>query len=370
MNLYRLTRYLPILPAVYVFFFARRILHFVRLNVNTWYGFLLSLIPAVVVYLLSGSIFSMGFVTVMYFTGISVLFDLAVWIIRKLFSGRMESKPYQVISELQRSGVVPIVVTVLVLLYGYLNFRTIIRTEYDIETRKEVGDWKIVLLTDTHYDAWQPKEVLGKAVEQISVMKPDLVILGGDIVEDGTSKDSMEEVFELLGNMDSRYGVYYVYGNHDKTHYMGRRDYSVEDLQNAIMTNGITILQDETVEIDGKITLAGRDDAAWGNTSDRMDVSTLLSESDKDTYTIVADHQPIEYEECAAAGADLQVSGHTHAGQIWPVGLLTEMTGNLNYGLYHENNLDVIVSSGAAGWGYPIRTGKHCEYVVININQI
>ena len=104
MNLYRLTRYLPILPAVYVLFFARRILHFVRLNVNTWYGFLLSLIPAVVVYLLSGSIFSMGFVTVMYFTGISVLFDLAVWIIRKLFSGRMESKPYQVISELQRSG--------------------------------------------------------------------------------------------------------------------------------------------------------------------------------------------------------------------------------------------------------------------------
>ena len=62
-----------------------------------------------------------------------------------------------------------------------------------------------------------------------------------------------------------------------------------------------------------------------------------------------------------------QVAEDTHAGQIWPVGPLTELGGDLNYGLYHKEEIDVIVSSGIAGWGYPIRTGKHCEYVVVHI---
>lgn len=70
-----------------------------------------------------------------------------------------------------------------------------------------------------------------------------------------------------------------------------------------------------------------------------------------------------------AQGVDLELSGHTHAGQLWPVGVLSELTGVLNYGEYQEENCKVIVSSGFTGWGYPIRTEEHCEYVLINVTS-
>ena len=84
----------------------------------------------------------------------------------------------------------------------------------------------------------------------------------------------------------------------------------------------------------------------------------------------MADHQPVEIEENIAQEVDLQVSGHTHGGQIWPVGLLTELLGQYNYGNYSEkNNFELVVSSGYTGWRYPIRTGKHCEFVMITVKN-
>ncbi|MFR5087844.1 MAG: hypothetical protein ACLTDT_09920 [Clostridium sp.] len=74
-------------------------------------------------------------------------------------------------------------------------------------------------------------------------------------------------------------------------------------------------------------------------------------------------------EENAQAGVDLELSGHTHAGQIWPIGHFTEMAGQLNYGLYQRGSCKVIVSSGEAGWGYSMRTQEHCEYVMINLQK-
>lgn len=81
------------------------------------------------------------------------------------------------------------------------------------------------------------------------------------------------------------------------------------------------------------------------------------------------DHQPVEAEEDNAQGIDLALSGHTHAGQIWPVGHLSELGGVLNYGEYQEGDCKVIVSSGFTGWGYSVRTEGHCEYVVVNVNR-
>ena len=81
------------------------------------------------------------------------------------------------------------------------------------------------------------------------------------------------------------------------------------------------------------------------------------------------DHQPGDLKENNRQGIDLQVSGHTHAGQIWPTGQLMQLLGinEINYGYRKTGNLQTVVTSGMAGWGYPIRTGGHCEYVIIDV---
>ena len=83
----------------------------------------------------------------------------------------------------------------------------------------------------------------------------------------------------------------------------------------------------------------------------------------------MVDHQSIEVEENHNQGVDLELSGHTHAGQIWPAGIYNILRETPNYGEYTEGNMKLIVSSGVAGWRYPVRTGEHCEYALINIEK-
>ena len=255
----------------------------------------------------------------------------------------------------------------MLLAYGYGNMQHIRKTEYQLETAKIAGNYTLVLITDTHYGTIQDTSFLQAKAEEISGNFPDIVVLGGDIVEEGTSKAHMEEVFQVLGGIKTKCGVYYVYGNHDRQSYTQEKSYTEAELKAAITKNGITILEDNYIEINDELILAGRGDAAWRNQSGRASVADILKDADRNKYIIVADHQPIAAEENSDQGVDLLISGHTHAGQVWPVGHITELFGTLNYGEYQVGGCKVIVSSGFTGWGYPVRTQEHCEYVVIHL---
>ena len=98
-----------------------------------------------------------------------------------------------------------------------------------------------------------------------------------------------------------------------------------------------------------------------------MPVADLLLGAERERFLLVADHQPVDVEENASEGVDLLLSGHTHAGQIFPVGYLIDLSGGMRYGLYRKGACRVIVSSGEAGWGFPIRTQGKCEYVVVHL---
>lgn len=84
-------------------------------------------------------------------------------------------------------------------------------------------------------------------------------------------------------------------------------------------------------------------------------------------FLLMSDHQPVECEENAALGFDMSISGHTHGGQMWPVPLLYNAMGILNYGEYHFDQMTHITSSGFTGWGWPVRNAYYCEYVVVDI---
>ncbi len=264
---------------------------------------------------------------------------------------------------IHKSCLLPIILCLLVLYYGGVNMDLVYKTSYTVHTDKSIRSegYRILYLSDLHYGTVQDPAVLEEKVAQMNAQEPDLVILGGDIVEEGTTMEEMQAVFSLLGQLESTYGTYFVYGNHDAL------TFSKAELEAAMTENGITVLEDSALEIGEDLLLVGRADAAWDGSAERQTVAHLLEAADQRKYIITLDHQPLQAEENAAAGVDLLLSGHTHAGQLFPVGYLNEWLGNLNYGLYEVGSCTAIVSSGFAGWGYDVRTQGRCEYVIVDI---
>ena len=265
------------------------------------------------------------------------------------------------------SRLLPILLTAAVMAYGIQNMNHIIRTDYQLLYAKLSRDYKIALIADTHYGTIQDGKLLEEKIDEINAQKPDLVVLAGDIVEEGTSNEEMHEVFETLGRLKSTYGTYFIFGNHDPQNYTQNPSYTVKELVKVIRDNGITVLRDQWKEIGDDLALVGRKDAGWNNSDKRRSSRKLLSSVDQSRYIIVADHQPLDTEENSRLGADLQLSGHTHAGQIFPIGVINTLRGDLNYGDFQIDGLTAIVTSGFTGWGYSFRTQAHCEYVMIDL---
>ncbi len=353
----------------YLYVRVHKMMCFFGLDMKKFQWKALNLAIVVALAAASCNLFSNTAVVILHFIAAFAVIDAVAVILRAIYGKRQQGKLFQVCRFLHQSGVVAAVVAFAIVIYGFVNMYFVVRADYTVKTDKKVQDYKIVLLTDIHYDTIQKPEVLKKAVEEINAQNPDIVLLGGDIVEEGTSKERMEEVFALLGDIRNQYGIYYVYGNHDRQPYTDSRTYTDEELEYTVLKNGIVILEDEYVEINGDFILAGRGDAAWGNVNHRPSPEEILGDVSREKFILMLDHQPVEADINGAAGVDLELSGHTHAGQIWPVGLFTELSGKLNYGEYCEGTCTVIVSSGVAGWKYTMRTGKHCEYVVVNINS-
>ena len=321
---------------------------------------LILIIPAVRIY-------GIWFIVLLHLTAFLLLTDGIVYIVNRVRKHKEWSKLW---TRIYRSGVVAVILTVAVIGYGRYNIFHVVRTEYTLQTQKVIRSegYRLVLLSDLHYGVSMNDEQLQKVADRISEEKPDIVVLDGDIVDENTTLEQMESAFHILGSIDSKYGIYYTYGNHDKNNYSTKPNSTVEKLAKTIKENSIQILEDDTAVINGEVALIGRADRGDGN-DNRQRISALTSKLNRSQEWIVLDHQPSDYEAVKKAGCDIILSGHTHAGQIWPAGLLTSLfhVNELNYGKIQQENLNAVVTSGIAGWGYPIRTEKHSEYVVLNI---
>ena len=311
-----------------------------------------------------------GIVIALHFLGVFIITNLIEVIIKQFYRHRQAEKSGRFWRFLCRGGILQVLAVFLMLGYGYYNVGHIDRTEYIIETDKISADYRIVFISDTHYGTVQNPAVLQELMAEIGALEPDFIVLGGDIVEGGTSKESMEEVFCMMGKLDSRYGIYYVYGNHDRQEDNEQRSFTDQELEQAITDNGIIILKDEYAEIGDDLILAGRDDVGYYEKRERLSAEEILEGADRKRYIIMLDHQPVEIAVNGKAGADLQLSGHTHAGQAFPAGLFMRVMGMPCYGEYQIDDCELIVSSGASVGVFPIRKEKHCEYVVIELKKI
>lgn len=269
-----------------------------------------------------------------------------------------------------------IVITAAYLLFGAAQAYNVKQTDYTFKTDKNVGNLRVALLADSHLGTTFDADGFEKYLKCIQEQNPDTVVVVGDFVDEGTTASDMQKACRALGKLNTKYGVYFVYGNHDKGKYSnGKRDFNGDDLANELIKNGVSVLKDESVLIDNRFYLIGRQDASEETDfgGKRADMATLTQNLDKDKYWIVLDHQPRDYSAQAACGADLVLSGHTHGGQLIPLKQIAELTGvggnDKIYGTEHNINSDFIVTSGISDWEISFKTGCFSEYVIIDINQ-
>ena len=263
-------------------------------------------------------------------------------------------------------GMTAVLLAALYLGLGFFLAHHVFAKHYSFETEKDLGgNLRIVEISDAHLSVTLSGEDFRREMARIQEEQPDLVVIVGDYVDDDTDIRDMTDACRALGELQTTYGVYYVYGNHDNGYY-NYRNFSSAALREELQKNGVVILEDEAVLIDGRFYLAGRRDRSFRG---RMDIGRLLEELDDKKYQIVLDHQPNDYANEAAAGADLVLSGHTHGGHIFPAGLigLLMKANDRVYGTEVRGGTAFVVSSGISGWAIPIKTGTHSEYVVIDI---
>lgn len=237
---------------------------------------------------------------------------------------------------------------------------TIHKTTYNITTTKEITPTKICFISDVHYPNANNPERIKNITNTLLKVKPNFYLLGGDFVDESTSKEDMEILFKQFERLTKVAPIYFVYGNHEN-----KINFTRTKLNQVITKNNITILSDQEVHLNN-IILIGRKDYTNKNRKKTKDYN-LTSK----TYNIVLDHQPQGTKENIKNNVDLQLSGHTHNGQMFPLSYSYHLQPDFagNYGKETFKHHTKIISSGLVGWGFPIRTEGICEYVVVNITQ-
>ncbi|MBQ3830069.1 MAG: metallophosphoesterase [Spirochaetales bacterium] len=261
-----------------------------------------------------------------------------------------------------------IAITVIYLAIGWVTAHNIAITHYSVKTDKDIGgSLRIVGISDSHLGITLDGEAFARQMKRIQDLEPDIVVLIGDFVDDDSSREDMVRACSALGELKTKYGVYYVYGNHDDG-YFRYRDFSKMELRRNLTDNGVVILEDQRVPVDGLFYIIGRKDRSY---SGRADMERLTNGMDRKLFSIVLDHQPNDYMSEAASGVDLVLSGHTHGGHIFPAGIIGLIIGANDrvYGSEVRENTTFIVTSGISGWAIPFKTLCFSEILVVDVSQ-
>lgn len=289
------------------------------------------------------------------FAGVD-LFGLGYrWLLGKPLTPRVE--------QLVRSAIGA--ATLLAILGGYLNALAPQVRHLEISVfgagQKE-SSLRIVVASDIHLGTIVGQSRLERIIKMIRELNPDLVLLPGDILDEDPQTVVQDNVGELLRSIPARYGVFAIMGNHE---YIG----GVEQACRYLEEHGITVLRDRTVRIGDLLYLVGREDRSITRFTGKLrkPLGRLLDEVDRGLPIILMDHQPFDLNEAVQNGVDLQVSGHTHHGQLWPLNLITSLLYEVSWGYLHKRKTHIYVSSGVGTWGPPVRIGNHPEIVEIHL---
>lgn len=264
-----------------------------------------------------------------------LMFNALYYIIYKIFKNKYLDKSFYL------TFIIPIVIVII----GNINVNNIVITKYNLSNKDISKDIRLAYVSDVHLSTLDKKK-LDNLVKIVNDNNYDIFVIDGDLVDEFSTDRKIKDVIEELGSIKTKYGNYYVEGNHDLL---------TNKIRSYLTENNFIVLEDSKVLIDDNYYLVGRRDK---KDKLRTNLNSLTYNLDKPV--ILMDHQP-NMENNMDPRVIVQLSGHTHAGQIWPLGYF------LKYGYYPDKRL--IVSSGVGVWHNKVRTSKHCEIVEINIKK-
>lgn len=301
---------------------------------------------------------------VFFFFAISLALDIVRFLVYLFYLVIRSDMPGYLHSNLL-FFIVPLAVSILVTAYGFYEARDIRTERIQITTNKlpaGIEKLTIVQISDVHLGLVIREERLKSIVKAIREAKPDILVSTGDLVDGQIN--NLNGLYDMLKGIEPRYGKFAIMGNHE---FYAGTDVSLDFTKKS----GFMVLRGESLTIEGMINIAGVDDVVsgrHGNDTYRQERKALKGLSPR-IYTILLKHRPV-VDPSSAKTFDLQLSGHTHNGQIFPFTYLTRIAFPMYAGLHRlEEGSLLYVSRGSGTWGPPIRFLAPPEVTVIELTR-
>jgi predicted MPP superfamily phosphohydrolase len=266
----------------------------------------------------------------------------------------------------QITALISFAAAAIIVIAGYINALNPKVSDLSLDINKAANGRRslnIVFASDIHLGTIVGRQRFDKVVGKINSLNPDIVLLPGDILDEDLKPVIRENIGESLRKIMAPLGVYASTGNHE--HIGG-----VEAAFKYLTEHNITVLRDSVIMINNEFYLVGREDRDGGRFSgvERRALEELMRGVDLKYPVILMDHQPIGLDDAVANKVDLQISGHTHNGQLWPFNYITGAIYEVSRGYKKKGDTHFYVSSGVGTWGPPVRTGHRPEIVNIRLN--
>jgi predicted MPP superfamily phosphohydrolase len=226
--------------------------------------------------------------------------------------------------------------------------------------RRDLDGLRIALVSDIHLGPILGRGHTERVVAAVNGLGPDLVAVVGDLVDGSVGQ--LGPAAEPLRHVRSRLGAFFVTGNHE--YFSGYGPWVRE-----VAALGLRPLRNERLDVGG-LTLAGVNDATGAMVGDPADYARALDGRDPDLPTVLLAHQPIQVREAARRGVEVQLSGHTHGGQMWPFHYVVRAQQGALAGLSRFGPTELFVTRGVGFWGPPVRVGAPPEVVLVRLRAV
>jgi len=303
------------------------------------------------------------FISAVFF--ILLIYPAFLFIVRKIVlliakaADKTDNRFISFIADCKRSTPLILGLTAILGIAGYINIGIFRVTDYTVEIDKpsHTDSLNAAVIADAHIGIGIYSEDLDKLADKINSLEPDIILLVGDIIDENTRPEELDDMVSAFSKLSAPYGVYFVSGNHEA--------YTNAEYAPYFEAAGITVLDDKAVTVAGDINIVGRKSQAVP----RKELSQIIEENsvDTDKPVIVLNHEPISLAQMAEEGADLTLSGHTHGEQFPFTKELFSFTNDMMYGVEYFDDMPALTTSGIAAWGFHFSMPAKSEIVNLTI---